>query len=239
MPKFHVVQNEAGEGGDGGAGTGEVKTDPNIELLTKSVGLLAQGLQKMEENQNAIVSKLGELGKAPPIDDKKVELKDPFENVDLEQLTPKQIIEMTLKLAREENAVELAKVQKAADEKVDSLAQAFSSKNANEQVGAAIKDHADFWEWKDDIKSVLSENPNLNVQRAYKLARAEAPEKAAEMDKKYAKADDKPTRVLSLFPTSYQTTKSQKMTPKEAAEKAFDSVMGEFKNQLTSDQKIA
>ncbi len=98
------------------------------------------------------------------------------------------------------------------------------------------KDHPDFFEWKDEIRTLVKENPTLKPARLYTIARAENSEKAKRLDEKYGlnkASQDKGSeeKILSLFPrTGSSATKSGagKMSPKQAAAAAWDEVMSKL-----------
>ena len=214
-----------------------------IELLTKSVGLLAEGLQKMEGNQQNIVSALANITSQSK-GAVREELKEEFgKDVDLEQLDRKDFAAFIIKSAEVVLKTEMAKLLGDVDKKVTNLASSFESKNANEQIAKAADQNPDFWEWSNEIKQMLAENPTLSVNRAYQLAKSENHKKAEELNKKYAKPTEKKEQsFLGLTPTSSIGTRDAtgKMTQKEAAEKAFDKVMGDLGDVIQNkDFKIA
>lgn len=245
MLLHQVKMAEAGEA-DGSVAVDVKASDASlqqIELLTKSVGLLAEGLQKMEGNQQNIVAALAKItdqSKAGVRED----LKEEFgKDVDLEQLDRKDFAAFIIKRTEAALKDEMAKLLGDVDKKVTNLASSFESKNANEQIAKTANDNPDFWEWSTEIKQMLSENPTLSVNRAYHLAKSENQKKVEELNKKYTKpAAKKEQSFLGLTPTSSIGTRDAtgKMTQKEAAEKAFDKVMGDLGDVIQNkDFKIA
>jgi hypothetical protein len=237
--------DEADDGTGKTAGTGATPNqhEQQIELLTKSVGLLAEGLQKMEGNQSEIIATLAKVTEQSK-GEVRQELEHKFgEGVDLEQLDRKDfaafIMENTAKALRSE----MTKLLEGVESKVTNLATSFESKNANEQISKTAHDNPDFWEWSGEIKNLLKENPTLTVNRAYNLARSENKDKVKELDTKYAKpVAKKEQSFLGLTPTSSVGARdgTGKMSQREAAEKAFDKVMGELGDVLQNgDMKIA
>src|SRR3990167_1333366 len=208
----YVKMDEAGDGkdgsGDDAAAIAKAANDAaaaaskqQIELLTKSVGLLAEGLKNMEGNQANIVAALAKITDQSKGDVKKG-LEDQFgDDVDLEQLDRKDFARFILAQSKGDIQGEVKKLSDVMVAKIDDLGGRFESKNAGEQVEKTASDHKDFWEWSNEIKGVLKDNPTLTVRRAYALVRSENPEKAKEMDKKYNQHVDKKQGFIGLTPT--------------------------------------
>lgn len=230
--RFVKMEEEGGAGGEGAGGAGGASnSDAQIALLTKSVGMLAEGLQKMEGNQTNIIETLANI-----TNQSKKEVKDDVhtmfgDDIDFEQLDRKDFAKYILAQSQVSLRTEMEKLLKGVDEKVSNLSTNFETKNANEQIEKAAAAHADFWEWSNEMKLVLKDHPNLSVARAYNLVKSENPDKVKELSKKYDKPTEKKEQsFLGLTPTSSIGTRDStgKMTQKEAAEKAFDKVMGEL-----------
>lgn len=227
---------EANDGDKGGAGGGQQKQAPDhsqqIELLTKSVGLLAQGLEKMEGNQTMILETLSKVTNQSQQQVKDQVEKKFGEDVDLEQLDRKDFATLIMESTKAALKEEMKKLTGDIDTRVNDLAVRFESKTANEQIEKTAEKNADFWDWSNEIKQLLKENPTLSVVRAYSLAKTENPKKATELDVKYKPADKKKEHsFIGLTPTSSLSTRDStvgKMSQKEAAEAAFDKVMGEL-----------
>jgi hypothetical protein len=234
-------------GGSSGAGAGSAGSTPDtqaqIELLTKTVGVLADGLQKMEGSHNQVLEALAKIsGQSQAHVEEKAEAHF-GDDVDLSQLDRKQFAALIIDSVRKATQSEISKVSGTLNGNVQELASRFESKNASEQVAKAAETHADFWEWSGEIKQMLKENPTLSVVRAYNLARAEDTKKATALDKKYNPPKEKGgSPFFALTPTSSIGSKDTrgKMNQKEAAENAFDSVMNTLGDKLqSSNLKIA
>lgn len=233
MKTSFVKMDEAGDGTQGAAGSAPAAdmSAQQIELLTKSVGLLAEGLQKMEGNQNDIVATLAKI-----TEQSKGEVREQLDNkfgedVDLEQLSRKDFAAYIVENASKALTAEMQKVLGEVDSKVNNLAANFESKNANEQIQKTAESNPDFWEWSQEMKALLQENPTLTVSRAYHLAKSENQEKANKLKAKYDKpAESKKQSIFGLTPTSSIGSRGDtgKMTQREAAEKAFDKIMGDL-----------
>ena len=253
-PKYSLMDEAGGEtggagGGDAGDGdAGAPKADPQVELLTKSVGLLTQGLQQLSEQQAQIAASLETFSKSatPPKDETPPD-DNIFNDVDLEQLDRKQLIGLITKSITTEMQKTLGGITNDVDTKINNLAERFEQKNAGEAVQRAAEANPDFWEWSTEIKQLLKENPTLTVSRAYNLAKSEAPKKVEELGKKYLKEEQGSTKVnrdfglMGLTPTSSRSSgeKNSKMTFQQASEKAYEKVMDDLDEVLRSGGKVA
>jgi len=242
--KLGVFQDEVADNdGAGGAAKPAVPAaDEQIALLTKSVGMIAEGLSRLEGNQNSIVETLAKITQQSPKEVKQ-ELKEFGADVDLENMNRKDYAQFIMQHTAAALKTEMDKLLGDVDSKVTNLANSFEAKNATEQIAKAAENNADFWEWSGEIKKILQENPTLSVTRAYKIAKEESPTKAQELDKKYNKPiASKATDFFSLLPQSHVGGKETpgKMTRQDAALKAFDKVMGDLGNVVSnSDFKLA
>lgn len=205
-----------------------------LKLLGKAVGFLAQGFEELKkqtagyaEGQAKLTALVETLGK--PADRKEVQ-KDIFDGVDLENMTDAEKLKYVMAKMNETIEERVSEGLKQHDKKLTDLADAFNQKNSQEAVAAMVKDNADFFEWAPEMKALLSEQPNLTVRQAYVLVRAENPKKLAEMTKKYTKEEGeigKRRASYGLTPTSSSRGDAGgKMKPQEAAEKAFEDIMG-------------
>lgn len=245
LPYYMKFRDEAGdgdgggggdgsEGGDGegnGDGDGKPASDPRLDTLENAVRLMAQGqaainetLANLSKGFETLSTRVedggrgkGGNGEAGADDD------DP----DLETMDRKQFANyMTKKM---QSVVEGS--LKPLGEKFGKLDEKIDAHGLSVMIKDFQKDHPDFFEWKPEMRELLKENPTLTPARAYALVRSESPDKAKQLDKKYGL--NQPTKkngennFLSLFPTgSGSATKGNaKMTPQQAAEQAWDSVM--------------
>jgi len=245
MHYFKLAEADENEGSGGAADNqnADNTSQQQIELLTKSVGLIAEGLSKMEGNQNMILETLARVTDQSKAEVKH-EIKEEFgADVDLEQLDRRQFATFIVRQAEAAFKEEIKNMLGTVDSKVQDLATRFESKNASEQITKVSDNNPDFWEWSSEIKQLLSENPTLTVNRAYALAKSENPKKAEELHKKFAKPEPKKQQsFFGLTPTSSISTRSNagKMSQKEAAEAAFDKVMGELGDRIENgDFKLA
>ena len=256
MRMKHLFLDEAGDGTGNGTGTGgtgdpaqgadSAKPDlsQQVELLTKATSILANGLKESDTRFNQFMETFaaqqkggdpkgdgGDGGGAPS------ESSDPFADLDLDKLDRKEFATTLLQQAAGMFEKALQKQLGSVDEKIGSLSQRFDSKAAQDAIGQVAASNKDFWEWSTEIKQIVKDTPNLSVDRAYKLARAENIEKASAMDKKYN--PEKPRKILS-FSGSGVSGKSggAKLSMHAAALKSFDEVMGQMEKGLMGEENI-
>lgn len=231
------LQDAADDGDDkkgSGGGTGDDKDDkPDIsaQLATigQTVGLLAKAMQDMDTRVSSLSKAKDADADDSDNDDDSEKGGDPgdlFGGVDLEQLDRKQLAALILSHTEKTVKTALEKQAKSLEGRVNDLSGKLDSTHASSIIKeiSSKPENADFWEWSNEIKTILKETPGLSIERAYKLAKSENPKKVAELTKKYF--PEKPKPVFGLTPTSSKQSGTGKMTPKEAAEKAFDEVMG-------------
>lgn len=251
--RFRDTAGDDGESGGGGerggddADKGKGDDEQQQELLTtltRSVGMLANGLTKMQEqftNLESRLPKAKDSGEDDDGDEKGHQLGD--DSVDLEQLDRKGFAQYLMQNMTKAVQQEITRHLKSVDTKVETLAEQFQSRNASDEITKVSEKNADFFEWTDEIRQVLKENPTLSVTRAYNLAKTENPEKAEKVRQKYAKPAQE-RQSLTLTPTSSRAGNgagARNMKPREAAEKAFDDVMSKLNlrsDALEGDQKL-
>jgi hypothetical protein len=92
-----------------------------------------------------------------------------------------------------------------------------------------------FWEYQEEIKTLVRENPELSISRALAIAKAEAPEKTSTLAAKAAEVvaaevakrnSEKASEFGGLLPTSMRPSKSASMDATAASEDAWQEVMG-------------
>ena len=104
------------------------------------------------------------------------------------------------------------------------------------QVLAAVDDHKDFWDWKDEMIALGGRIPNATPEELYTLARTKNPDRATELDEKYKEAgkdeeneEGKKTPkggFGGLTPTSgHRTVPNQRMNREQAVGNAWTETM--------------
>lgn len=106
-----------------------------------------------------------------------------LEGIDPDTLTNTEMVKLIMKLQRAgfEEAV------KPIATELTGLRNGVTREQATRLVQAVAAKHDDFWEWKDEMSKITSEEGIMNPSRLYQLARGDNPKKAAEMDTKYKK----------------------------------------------------
>lgn len=225
------------QGGDGKKGADNGEISKSMEMVLRSVAVLAQGVTK---NNEAIGQLLEHVKNAKPAagagegegEDGKGDEKGLFDGVDLEQLDRKDLVALIVTKFEGRLQHHLKDITKGIEDKINGVNEVLQGDLAQREVAAAQNGRPDFIEWRPEIAALIKDNPRLNVVRAYTIARSEDTKKAAEMDKKYAKKDEagegKPRKFSGFIPGSGGNGRGEgatKMKFTEAAEKAWNDVI--------------
>ena len=209
QPKF-VFRSPEDDGKGGGGGPDQ------IAALTRSIGILAAGMRELQEaykSQSQMLAKLSEQPEPRSKGGGSSDLTDP--NLDLDQLDRKEFMALLLSRFDERMQEAIGGVKKEYDERLTSVSTSFNEDVAQRELSSISGKHKDFYEWREEIQSLLKATPGLTLPRAYALARAENPDKASELDKKYNPPEPKQP-FLGLTPTS--GTAVEKDPPKNLSE---------------------
>ena len=222
-------------GGDGTGGTGDDKgkdgqDKETLSKLTEGMNALAKAVEGIQTNMAADRKKLDEDEDDP--DDGPDE--DELDDKTLETLPRKQFADHLI--GRVSKIIE--KQLKGVQKEVTSVKEGVSREKVQEQVMKLAGEHKDFWDWKDEIAEIATETPGISPARAYRLARMENPDKVKKLDEKYKVSDGKDggddtsgkgkKKFGGFTPGSSRTVQNSKMSKTEAADKAFDDIMGPF-----------
>lgn len=196
--------------------------------LMKNMQGMGQGMAALNRQLEGLKPK--QAAPAPKTDD----------DEDPELMTNAQLLKRMEKIAE-------GKVKPVKDEGDAAALEAYKEKIVAD-IKAMQKDHADFDEWRDEMKELNNENPNMSVKRLYALARLENPKKAKELDAKHKKAadeDEDETFTVEdgrkvakkakpafggLTPTSGKSgnASGKKLSKAEAVEDAWRQTMSDF-----------
>jgi len=213
----------------GDDGQKNLMDDPAFKKLSDAVSGIALLVQQ-GQSQNAqtqknfedLVKKIGEPTEPKPKEPDPDDIND-LDNVGLIKLV-------------------VGEVGKVVDEKLGKVNESIHSTNQNVndsalqvEVKELLVDNPDLMDWKPEMSALAKDNPNLSLTRLHKLARSEAPEKAEELDQKYAASDEKDDvdpGFLSLMSTgggmSDLDSDEKPMTSEEAGEKAWEDTLEQF-----------
>lgn len=100
--------------------------------------------------------------------------------------------------------------------------------SAQDELSGMVEKHKDFADWREAMSQRLKGNEQLSLEDAYKLARADDPKKAAELDAKYnpkPKTFDATLGFYGFGDSASTDAKSGKMDAKQAAEAAWSETM--------------
>lgn len=217
---------DSGNGGDDDPSASAVDAD-KFNQLVSTVGGLAENMQSI---QNAVSQLAQPRDNSGSHDDS---LEDDNDNIsDLEVLSREDFAKHIINQINKQVGGTIEKL----DQKINEASQNIQAVDSKAAVQKFAESKADFWDWKDELKSIVNDTPGISVERAYLLARQENPEKAKKLDAKYSPTDDKgKPKFGGLTPTSGQTAKSTTMSSDEAAEKAWQDSMSDLESVLVNE----
>jgi hypothetical protein len=203
-----------------------------VATLSKKNEQLENLLAQVGTGQKSLEEKLGSLSNPPQASKNE---KDPLD-VDLEQLTNTQLADVLLKKISSNLSTELKKALGPLENRLTSTSNFVATKSFQEQIETTKKKHKDFDDWLPDIKTIAEKFPSASVEQLYQLARTEDPDKASELDTKYAEKPDESKKqqdpfspfggVFGSTPGDAGGDKSTKKTLDEAAEDSWDKIVG-------------
>lgn len=120
---------------------------------------------------------------------------------------------------------------KPVNEQINGLRTDYTVTSAKTEIAELRAQYKDFGDWQTEMVDLAKENPglaNAGIRRLYLLARAEAPDKASQLDRKYNPSPERPKLPFSMTPgeggrpgSSNGTTV---LTREEAGKAAFEEV---------------
>lgn len=209
--------------------------NPNAEqisMLTQSVSILARGFEDLKNSQaqsNAMVQQLATATSQTPAQIQHTAETLFGDDVDMDNMSNKDMAKLIAASVSKIVDTKINTLTGQTAQAIQNLAHQFETKNASEQIAKSVEKNADFFEYSDEMRQLLKENPTLTPARAYALAKAENPAKVEKLAAKYAKPNnDTGLGPISLLPTSYSSNNKGKgvgrMTQQDAAHSAFDAI---------------
>ena len=200
--------------------------------LTKDMATLATAVQGIQQNMSKLQSQPPKREDEDADEGADDEDEDEVDEKTLESLPRKGFAEHIIKKVSKVVEKQLKSVSKSASDVKDEVARG----KVEAAVMEVVKDHKDFWDWKDEIREIADSSPGISPKRAYQLARMENSEKAKKMDEKYKVGEGKGAgdkgsvkekkKFGGFTPTSGTTQQNSKMSKTEAADKAWEETMG-------------
>jgi hypothetical protein len=173
----------------------EAGNEIKLEDVVKQVSDLADVVTKMTSTQqtmqeglssitNALSEGLLSGGKTGEEDKKK---QPEISADDLENMSRAELVQHTVQsvLGALDGVIDPLK------QEVDSVKQTTQKSSVARDIERARSAYKDFDKWGEEMVAVAETTPGISVERAYKLARLENPDKAAEMDKEFGLVEEK------------------------------------------------
>lgn len=216
--------------------------DFDFEKLNATLTSLGSAMQSVQQSVESLgervatVERGGNGGGEPPAP----QYQPPsFDSSELESLSRGDFAKYLMNAFSEMLKHEMGQTVGELQKNVQGVQQTTVASEMKREIEKLESEKKDFWDWKSEMIELRKENPNLSISRLYALARAENPDKAQELDKKYTPppADEgKPKEPAfgGFFPSSMNTEENTSMKPDEAATKAWDDTFGQSSdlNQL-------
>ena len=217
------------------------KTDDKVDLtqLTEALSDLPQGVQDAVKTAIREVSQEQANARAAnQVDDDPDDDDNEDPDFDVERVSRSELVNHIDK--RFLKALKTA--LKPIEDRLETTSDAAETDRVKREFFAAKEKFSDFMEWAEELGAIVKSNPELTAEDMYLLARARHPEKAAEVDKKAkekkGEEDEKAGKGKApsfggLTPTSGASlTRDTKKQPKEAAESAWEEVMGDVPDSI-------
>lgn len=203
----------------------------SLQQVTSAIGAIQQQQNKQADVLSQVTNTLGKL--AEPAEEEESSAVD--YNVDLESMSNTELANKMLEVIEDR----VGQFSKSIEQKIDQFDSKVGTVSAQSQVNETRGKYQDFDHYKDEMVQLARENPGLSVERLYRLAKAENPQKVEEVDKKLAaenpppekdEGEDKPKRFGGMIPTGgfIPVSENTRMKPKDAADKAWEDVIAPF-----------
>ncbi len=170
----------------------------------------------------------------PPQDDDDNDEDDepPTNDVDLEELDRKQLVQHVHDSIMNGVKKELSAHNKTMNEEITSTKQVVNQEQVKTEIKEAREKHDDLDEFREDIATLAKQHQSLSVEELYFLAKSKNPDKVEKLEtarnEEKAEEEKKKPKFGGLTPTSsFETSNKGKMDKKEAIDTAWDETMGE------------
>lgn len=209
----------------------------DFEKLNATMLGLGQAIQAQQKSLEALGNRMESLEQRPaqpptptPAEPKEFKI-NLGEEKDLETLSRMDFAGKMLEQINGLMEHNLKKISDTLEGKLSAVSDTIGRSSLEGEIKEMIGSKKDFMDWKEELKALRQELPNASLQRLYALVRSENPDKAKELDEKYA---DKPAAgedgkaqgkaFGGFFPTNSHQEENTKMTQDEAVQKAWDDV---------------
>lgn len=214
------------------------KVASSLEAVTGAIA----SLQQQQQQQAQLLQQITHNLQNPPTPSKDDD--DGDYDVDLESMSRTDFANKLLSVIDKRMDKSIQGLQK----KLEEFDTRVGTVDAKAEVSRLRRDNPDFDNFKDEMVSLARENPGLSVERLYRLAKAENPEKVKKLEEEAAakKAAEKPPEdegkkfFSGMLPGGSFTPppSNGRMDPKSAADKAWEQVIkpyGDLEALLSSE----
>lgn len=175
-----------GDGGEGGGGT---------PLTTESMKEFMDGLKEfggeLKTLNNNVKAAQGRQTAVEDTTNNNNEDNDTPQEVDFESMTRKEFaefIQQSMLTATEKHV--LAPLV----DRLNSIESGLTTKEFSSEIDILSSKHKDFWEFREEMKELATRHPSMRPKEVYLLARATHPDKAKELDTRFAPVTQSPAK---------------------------------------------
>jgi hypothetical protein len=207
----------------------DLSSNPQFKQLMSVVSALGKGIQATQASVQGLTESIGKMSAPQKQEEKKVT------DDDINTMTQAELVQHMFGGVRKMLDGVTERISKQVDEVTEVSHRTALTMDINQFRGA----HKDFDDWIPEIKEKINSVSGLSAQEAYTLVKAANPEKAKELDTKYASIDDvkgasKKGSFGGMRPGQHSEGKDgnldenkQDMTRTEAADKAWEEAFGD------------
>lgn len=195
-----------------------------------TLGDLVQATREMavmlKQSNDRVIALEKKIERGAPPAEKKPEKKPSTPPKDIDLMPNSQLVEHLLSRINEEVITPLRN-------ELSSEKTVREQGDIKKQLEAVKSTYSDFDKFLPEIQAVIKDNPSLNIEDAYHLAKTRAPDKvqALENERKQKEEEENKKKLETekesfggLLPTSGRTVKTESMDVDAAAESAWEDV---------------
>lgn len=181
-------QQDGQQGAEQGAESGSAprpSDDQIIGAIRELAGMVTNTQKQQQELQDKLENSLKQAGDNGSGQQQEEDL-DLSNIPDLESMDRKQFADfLTGHMTKK-----VKSLIEGVNKQVGEVAETAKKTAVETQIEKAAGKFNDFYDWSNEMRDTHKRNPTLTVEEAYKLARANNPEKAARLDAHYKAASD-------------------------------------------------
>ena len=204
--------------------------EPTMAQMLAGVQYLAQQIKTLEARNAAYASQIQALESriVTPPPTRSADPPQAPQNVDPDTMSNKELAAYIASRIKDDLVKPVAERLAATEDRI-------TRSDVKTQLDTLVSKDPHFWEYQEEVKALVKENPDLSISRALAIAKAENPEKTSALAARAAEASaadaakknaERASEFGGLLPTSMRPSKSASMDATAAADDAWQEVMG-------------